>query len=311
MRRNKVFILCWLAYACAYLCRVNMSIAIPSISQTLGYSKISLGLVGSSFFWAYGIGQLINGYIGDRISGRIFVFFGLLISSLINIFFGLAPTLVAMVFLWLFNGYFQSMLWGPIVRILSRWFPREENTRVSVGISTSMVGGFLISWGLLGQVLSNVHWSWFFLIPGIIVAIYAFVWVLLIRPEPFCRDYVEPSLELSNTDIPEDSRADAGGKRDTSFIGFIIENRLWIIAISCVTQGIVKEGITLWGPSYLMETQGLDLGSTTTYVLLIPLMNFAGILFSGRLNKKFRYNHDLAIMTLLALQPLQFWGCFS
>ena len=310
MRRNKVFILCWLAYACAYLCRVNMSIAIPSISQTLGYSKTSLGLVGSSFFWAYGIGQLINGYIGDRISGRIFVFFGLLISSLINIFFGLAPTLVAMVFLWLFNGYFQSMLWGPIVRILSRWFPREENTRVSVGISTSMVGGFLISWGLLGQVLSNVHWSWFFLIPGIIVAIYAFVWVLLIRPEPFCRDYVEPSLELSNTDIPEDSRVDAGGKRDTSFIGFIIENRLWIIAISCVTQGIVKEGITLWGPSYLMETQGLDLGSTTTYVLLIPLMNFAGILFSGRLNKKFRYNHDLAIMTLLGASALAVLGLF-
>ena len=123
---RKVFILCWLAYACAYLCRVNMSIAIPSISQSLGYSKTSLGLVGSSFFWAYGIGQLINGYIGDRISGRIFIFFGLLVSALINIFFGLAPTLVVMVILWMFNGYFQSMLWGPIVRILSRWFHRRR-----------------------------------------------------------------------------------------------------------------------------------------------------------------------------------------
>jgi OPA family glycerol-3-phosphate transporter-like MFS transporter len=307
---RKVFILCWLAYACAYLCRVNMSIAIPSISQSLGYSKTSLGLVGSSFFWAYGIGQLINGYIGDRISGRIFIFFGLLVSALINIFFGLAPTLVVMVILWMFNGYFQSMLWGPIVRILSRWFHREENTRVSVGISTSMVGGFLISWGLLGQVLSNARWSWIFLVPGIIVAIYGFIWILLIRPEPFQHDYAELSPEISNTGTHEDSRDDAGGKRGTSFIGFIMENRLWIIAISCVTQGIVKEGITLWGPSYLMETQGLDLGSNTTYVLLIPLMNFGGIFLSGWLNKKFRYNHDLAIMTLLSGSALAILGLF-
>ena len=115
----------------------------------LGYKDQSRS-GGEFLFWAYGIGQLINGYIGDRISGRIFIFFGL-VSALINIFFGLAPTLVVMVILWMFNGYFQSMLWGPIVRILSRWFHREENTRVSVGISTSMVGGFLYPGGCWGK----------------------------------------------------------------------------------------------------------------------------------------------------------------
>ena len=159
-------------------------------------------------------------------------------------------------------------------------------------------------------MLSNVHWSWFFNSGYNSSDICICLGFLDKAGTLLLRDYVEPSLELSNTDIPEDSRADAGGKRDTSFIGFIIENRLWIIAISCVTQGIVKEGITLWGPSYLMETQGLDLGSTTTYVLLIPLMNFAGILFSGRLNKKFRYNHDLAIMTLLGASALAVLGLF-
>ncbi len=304
----KVFILCWAAYASAYFCRVNLSIAIPSIQQSFGWSKASLGLMGGSFFWVYGIGQLINGYIGDKFPGRIFIFVGLVVSSIVNIIFGFASTIALMVFLWVINGAFQSMLWSPIVRILSQWFPKEQNTRVSVGISTSMIGGFLLAWGFNGQVLKSFSWNWVFIIPGITVLLYGFIWLIAMEKNPPNTHFTNNGSDVE--DIPIDGRKPPDAAMDLSFLDFIGKNKLWILAIACVAQGAIKDGISLWGPAYLMETHALDLTSTTSYILLIPIMNFGGMLLAGWLNKKFNYNYRFTILALFGASVSGITGLF-
>lgn len=64
----RIFVLCWVAYASLYFGRVNLSVSIPQIQDAFRWSKGQIGLVGTLFFWIYGIGQLINGNIGDKIS---------------------------------------------------------------------------------------------------------------------------------------------------------------------------------------------------------------------------------------------------
>jgi len=282
-----------------------MSVAIPAIEQSLGWNKTSLGLIGSCFFWVYAVGQLINGYIGDRVSGRIFIFIGLMVSSIVNILFSFSSDIVLMMILWAVNGFFLSMLWGPIIRILAKWFPDEKNTQVSVGISSSMVGGYLLAWGLSGQILAKTSWPWVFRIPGILVSFYALVWLILMRKEALYQPY-----KAANTDFISDKDNSLPQKEQTSFWELIKETKLWLIAITCVAQGIIKEGIGLWGPTYLMETQNLDLTSTTGYILLIPLMNFGGILLAGWLNKKLNYRHKLAILYLFGACIISVIGLF-
>lgn len=139
--QRKVFILCWLAYAGAYLCRTNLSIVIPDFIRDLNWDKASIGSMGSLFFWTYAFGQLINGYIGDRVDFRFFVFISLFFSSLINLVLSFVINKFIFTILWGINGYLLSMLWGPIIRILGLWFPKEGHTKISVGISTSMFMG--------------------------------------------------------------------------------------------------------------------------------------------------------------------------
>lgn len=129
-QRSTIFVL-WFTYVLFYLGRVNLAVALPLIESEFGWSTITTGLVSSSFFWVYALGQLINGSLGDRLSTRYFIFFGLLGTALMNFLFGFSKTLTIMALIWGINGIFQSTGWGPIVKTATRWISDEERHTVS------------------------------------------------------------------------------------------------------------------------------------------------------------------------------------
>ena len=64
---------CWCAYALAYTLRVNIAVVIPFLRRDIGYSNTQLGMVTSLFFLTYTVGQLVNGYLGDRVNSKILI----------------------------------------------------------------------------------------------------------------------------------------------------------------------------------------------------------------------------------------------
>lgn len=48
-------------YVGYYLCRKNITAALPLLSEAFNYSKTDLGKIGSVALIVYGIGKLING----------------------------------------------------------------------------------------------------------------------------------------------------------------------------------------------------------------------------------------------------------
>ena len=59
-----------LLYTSFYMCRYNFSIANKSISDEFGFSFTQMGDILSTFFLAYGFGQILNGLLTDRIGGK-------------------------------------------------------------------------------------------------------------------------------------------------------------------------------------------------------------------------------------------------
>ena len=59
--RTRVFLTTWITYSTFYLCRVNMSIAVPCIMDEFGYSKTAMGGIMTALLIAYAAGQLICG----------------------------------------------------------------------------------------------------------------------------------------------------------------------------------------------------------------------------------------------------------
>ncbi|MDR2608879.1 MAG: MFS transporter [Treponema sp.] len=279
--------MCWLAYVTAYFGRINLSIILPNLHDTLGYSNISLGMIALCFFVAYAVGQLINGFIGDVIDPRYFVGFGLFAAGLCNVFFGFSKGIVFLCIFWSLNGYAQSMLWGPMVRMVSEATPQKQLQKITLFFASSAIFGYLFSYTLVGKMAVSLSWRMVFLIPGCILILISALWFAIFRnyhamtgQEPVPRQG-EPRRDLR--DIPD----------------FVLRNRLWMIGLIALLNGSVKEGMTLWGPSFFVDYQSLPLEKALYFMSFVPLMNLIALAGSAFMNRVFNYQAKYTISFFL------------
>ncbi|NLG26661.1 MAG: MFS transporter [Chloroflexi bacterium] len=277
--RRRVFAVAWLTYAGYYLGRVNFAVALPSLRADLGWSKAVAGLIGSLFYWVYATGQLVNGQLGDRVSARRMVGLGLAASGLINIALAfplvrssaLSSQLVlaVMLVLWLANGWMQSTGWGPIVKTLSLWFSPAERGRVTALFNPCYVVGHAAAWALVGALIARHGWRAAFGGPGVLLLFIAALWYLLL-PERAPEDHEQPlKPALSPASVLRGLREVAA-----------LPQMRWALAI-CFLSGMVKDGLTLWGPTYLVEAQGLSLSTAALTATLIPIAGICGAIAGG------------------------------
>lgn len=73
-----LFSLCWVIFFCTCLGRLNYSSAMAEMISKKILTRPRAGLINTLFFSSMLWGQLINGYIGDRISSKRMIFIYLL-----------------------------------------------------------------------------------------------------------------------------------------------------------------------------------------------------------------------------------------
>ena len=79
--QRRIFIACFLSYACAYIGRLNLSAALNSVIGDMNLTDAQGGLFQTVFALTYAAGQLVNGSIVDKISARVYIFLGLALSG--------------------------------------------------------------------------------------------------------------------------------------------------------------------------------------------------------------------------------------
>ena len=106
-----LFLLCWSAYFTSYIGRLNYSSAMTAMIQDEILTKSQAGFISMVYFFAYGIGQLCNGLLGDRMHPGKMIFTGLSIAALMNLLMGFTGQFFLMAVIWGINGYAQAMIW--------------------------------------------------------------------------------------------------------------------------------------------------------------------------------------------------------
>ena len=78
-RAAKLFILlCTAVYFTSYLTRQNFGAIITELVAATDITREQAGAVSTAQFFTYGVGQLISGFIGDRIPPRRLIVIGML-----------------------------------------------------------------------------------------------------------------------------------------------------------------------------------------------------------------------------------------
>ena len=103
--KNAIIIFCTVAYFASYFSRKTFSVVMANMIGDGVVTKDVAGFVCMALFIFYGAGQLISGYMGDKLPPKYLMFFGLLISSLCNLALPLIKNVYFMIPIWAINGF--------------------------------------------------------------------------------------------------------------------------------------------------------------------------------------------------------------
>lgn len=117
-------------YLCSYLFRQLLSVFTPQMLETGRFDKTMIAALSSAYMIAYALGNLLNGFIGDRVKPKYMVSTGLTVAGLALIFFPLAQVQALRLVLYTALGFGLSMLRGPLVKTISENMP-EKHARVT------------------------------------------------------------------------------------------------------------------------------------------------------------------------------------
>ncbi|MBQ2915579.1 MAG: MFS transporter [Clostridia bacterium] len=284
-----IFVLCLIAYSCAYLNRLHLSIALPSITESLGIGKDEAGIITMSFFWTYAIGQLVSGWLGDRIPPKYMIGVGLGMSSLCCFILAFMNDTLGISLMWALNGVFQSMLWAPIMKVISNNFTGAKLQSASFGISFSLVIGHMIAWAsssAFDMVFAN--WRIIFIVPAVVVTVFVVVWFILFK---------EDSSDAVNKDS-----SSAEIESGFGFLKIKYMPAIFLILMGlCLTHGIVKEGVGTWFPTLLKEFFKITDESAIAVLIIVPVINFAGLLLTKFVSNKTGANSFFMLTVLYVI----------
>ena len=282
--QRRVFALTYAAYALYYLTRLNFSVALPSISLELGYSKFTLGLIGGAFSVSYAIGQFVNGQLVDSFGAKKIASLGLIISAVMTALFGYADLLMLLLVIWAINGYAQSMGWPSVVKIISNWFKSSLGTIGGIFGSCFLVGN-MIAWPLLGYIAANFGWRTAFAAPPLLVVLTAIIFYFGIDENP------------KKAHGPERTEKRASVR----FKQILLSKQILLISSTYTLVQFVRSGFTLWAPSFVSETYKLPADAAGYTAALVPIGGIVGSGSFGWLSDRARRVGRLSVMFILLL----------
>jgi len=300
--RKRIFISLWIAYASFYLCRVNISIAIPGILEEYNLTKTAMGAVLTALFFAYAVGQFINGQLGDKFGARKLLTFGAIVSAILNLIFPFLPGVVSLLALvWGLNGYFQSMGWSPSTKTIANWFPIKMRGKITGMFGSCYQFGNAASWALSGFVVGMFGWRYAFWIPAIVFIIVAIQWFINGRNAP--EEVGLPTVEDCHEGIMEMREC-----TEDVHLGFkytlktvLGDSRIWMAAFSLFGLNIIRYGFMGWAPTYMFEVEKAAISTAAYKALAMPLAGSIGALFAGWASDKFFKSRRAPIIVLMLI----------
>ena len=282
--QRRIFVILWVTYASFYLGRVNFSVAMPGIMADFGWTRTDLGAIATALFWAYAIGQFINGQLGDRLGARILITVGLTVSALMNLLFGFSQAMGVMIVIWAINGYVQSMGWSPTVKTLANWFPPRLRGKMSGRLGTCYILGGAISVALAGFIAARFGWRATFFAPCPLLLLSAVHWYRRAKNSPESAGF-PPLEELEGEAGPLE---EAAVRSEDKYLGlrYTLKNSIgnsgvWLMGWGLFFVNIVRYGFLTWAPTYLFETQGAGIDKAAYSSVIFPIAGALGAVFSG------------------------------
>ena len=283
---NAVIWTLWLTYGAFYFCRQNLSTAVPGLKAPfdeggLGLTANQVGWILASLKIAYGLGQLVNGQLSERVSPRVMLAIGMFGSAALNVLFGFGTGFYFLLFVWAMNGFCQSLGWTPCVRVAANWVPVERR-----GHAMGIIGtGYQITLGLTiviaGQAAGYLGWRGALYVPAVLLALVGLFMLIFLREAP---------PEAIASDDHQDQRVPTRGPTASlseCLYWTLYNPTLWLLGLTLGLLNACRYGYFDWGLTHLMETRSMPVNKAVLQYGVIAIGAVAGAYLAGWATDRF------------------------
>ena len=248
------------------------------------FDKSFGGIISAAYLVFYGAGQFINGRLGVRVSPKIMVAIGLLGSGCSNLLMGSMSNKYVFLIVWAANGFFNSMLWSPIIRVFTDWMTQSQRLKAGANISLTIPVGMTLSYVISSFMLDIANWRAVFVACGSLLCIGGAIWICGISGlKPYIKTMSERSLKLINVNLEKDS--DQKGKPSLT-LKLFFSTGIVFITIIALFNGSLKDAVLSWAPTYLQDTYAFSEENASLVSTLLPLFSVAGPYIAIFLDKR-------------------------
>lgn len=270
-------LLCPLVYFASYMTRKNYSIVMADIIISEGISNADASLAATLSLISYGIGQIISGILGDKFKPQNIILCGLSLTTLMNVLMPVTDDFTVRSIIWFINGFAQSMLWPPLVRIMAATMDKAKYNEVCTNVNVAGISGTILLYITASSIwIKYFSWKYVFISSAAVSGIIAVIWVI---------GFSKASKGMKLFEKKEESKEDK--KESTLSAKKLLASGFIFISVAIIAQGALRDGISDWVPTFIINTFNMESSSAILKSVLIPVFGVVSVKLVGVVNGKF------------------------
>jgi sugar phosphate permease len=275
-----------LMYLICYLDRGIISVAQPEMRSAFGLSLNQMGIVLAAFTWAYAIGQIPIGWLGDRFGPKRVLTVLISATSACAILTGAAFGLGSLFAARFLLGIAEAGAFPVASRGMQLWFAPAERGRIqgvthffsrfAVAITPLTAGGLLIAYG----------WRVMFFVFGAIgfVWVAAFWWFYRERPEDHPHVNRAELADIRGVSETGQIKPLSVAMQATPWRRILTTPNMWWIALGYCCFFFGTNFYLTWYPTYLREYRGLSVAALGLWGSIPLVAGMLGDVVGGSLS---------------------------
>ena len=305
LRRRQILtvVLLFAGYAGYYFCRADLSVATPLLVEELrahGFTPkealIRIGDISSASVFAYALGKMLFGGLGDLWGGRRSFLVGLGGATLFTLLFVSGGTLPIFTLAWIGNRLTQSIGWAGLLKVCSRWFDYTSYGTIVGILSLSYLIGDAAARQSMGALIEHgFGWRALFYFAAAVAGILFVANFLLLRESRVEAGFREATPNPLNLFASNDARP-------ASILALLkplfFSKAFALVCVLSFGCTVVRETFNTWTPVYLRDYVGYSAGRAGSLSAIFPLLGAASVLATGMISDRLGPNGRAAILLL-------------
>jgi MFS family permease len=249
-----------IAMCISFFDRGNLAVAAPVLAPELGFSPWTVGVLLSAFFWTYAAGQIVSGWLVDRVEVRWVYAAAFLLWSVATLSTAAMTSFAGLLSMRMLLGAGESVTYPATSRVLASVFPERRrglaNSLVDLGARLGPAAGTMFG----ALLVARLGWRGLFLIAGSMGLLWLVPWLIWAPRELAAPGAVSPAAKLGWAQLIR--RKAVWGTCG----GLCGANYAWYFLLSWLPSYLVRErhftltSVALWGALPYMSMAVFSVG---------------------------------------------------